>query len=39
MGDTGRRLLWFVGLAVASLVVCGTAAFVFREFIFFVLAH
>lgn len=37
MRETGRRLLWFVGLGVASLLVCASAAFVFREVIFFVL--
>jgi hypothetical protein len=31
--------MWFVGLAAASLLVWGAAAFVFREFIFFVLEH
>ncbi|GAB3671444.1 hypothetical protein GCM10028792_03760 [Salinisphaera aquimarina] len=39
MREGPRRLLWFVGLAAASLVVCASAAFVFREFIFFVLDH
>lgn len=39
MSETSRRLLWFVGLGVASLLVWGVAAFVFREFIFFVLQH
>lgn len=39
MSETTRRLLWFVGLGVASLLVCATVAFVFREFIFFVLEH
>jgi hypothetical protein len=39
MRETGRRLLWFVGLGVASLLVCASAAFVFREVIFFVLEH
>jgi len=39
MTRTTRRLLWFVGLAAASLLVWGTLAFVFREFIFFVLQH
>jgi len=39
MKQTTRQWLWFVGLAAASLLVCGTAAFVFREFIFFVLEH
>lgn len=37
--ETARRLLWFVGLGAASLLVCGAAAFVFRELIFFILAH
>jgi len=37
MGETPRRLLWFVGLGVASLLVWGVVAFVFREVIFFVL--
>ncbi|WP_353247503.1 hypothetical protein [Salinisphaera sp. T31B1] len=39
LGDSARRLLWFVGLAAASLIVCATAALVFREVIFFVLEH
>jgi|GEM_PF-1206565 len=39
MKQTTRQWLWFVGLGVASLLVWGTAAFVFREFIFFVLEH
>lgn len=39
MRETPRRLLWFVGLGVASLLAWGAAAFVFREAIFFVLEH
>lgn len=39
MRETKRRLLWFVGLGVASLVGWGAAAFVFREVIFFILEH
>ena len=37
MSETKSRLLWFVGLGLASLLVWGTVAFAFREFIFFVL--
>lgn len=37
MSETKRRLLWFVGLGLGSLLVWATIAFVFREFIFFVL--
>ena len=39
MGETSRRLLWFVGLGLASLLAWGAVAFVFREVIFFVLEH
>jgi len=39
MNETGRRLLWFVGIGAASLLAWGAAAFVFREVIFFVLEH
>lgn len=39
MSDTTRRLLWFIGLGIASLLAWGIAAYVFRGVIFFVLEH
>ena len=33
-GPLGKRLLWFVGLAVASLTVVAAAAYVLRGLLF-----
>ncbi len=39
MRETPRQLLWFVGLAVASLAVTAVVGFVFREVVFFILSQ
>lgn len=39
MQETARRLVWFVGLALASLAVTAVAGYGFRALVFFILSH
>lgn len=39
MRESARRLLWFVGLALASLAVTAAAAYGFRALVFFILSY
>lgn len=39
MRETTRRLLWFAGLALASLAVTAAVSYGLRLLVFFILSH